>query len=130
MKSITVWLSPLLNKSAREDTVKYFSRMYRKLAHSTNTCFTVSGIPQDWQVDWEGGDGSAQHGQSLISMVALLLLLWLLLLVAYASSCHKVCLASVNVLPGNIKRVYKGSGSVPKIFQLCLYSAMAVKPVF
>jgi len=36
-----------LNKSAREDTVKYFSRMSRKLGFSTNMCFTVSGIPQD-----------------------------------------------------------------------------------
>ena len=43
-------MSTLLNKSAREDTVKYFSRMFSKLAHSTNMCFTVSGIPQDWQV--------------------------------------------------------------------------------
>ena len=34
---------------ATEDNVKYFSRMSRKLAHSTNMCFTptVSGIPQD-----------------------------------------------------------------------------------
>ena len=32
-----------VNKSAREDTVKYFSRMSRKLAHSINMCFTVSG---------------------------------------------------------------------------------------
>jgi len=38
-----------LNKSAREDTMKYFSRMSLKLAHSTNMCFTVTGIPQDWQ---------------------------------------------------------------------------------
>jgi len=35
IKSITVCLSTLLNKSAREDTVKYFSRMSRKLAHSS-----------------------------------------------------------------------------------------------
>jgi len=39
----------LLNKSVTEDTVKYFSRMTRKLEHSTNMCFTVSGIPQHWQ---------------------------------------------------------------------------------
>ena len=38
-------MSTLSNKSAREDTVKYFSRMSRKLAHSTNMCFTVSEIP-------------------------------------------------------------------------------------
>ena len=37
-------------KSVTEDTVKYFSRMSCKLAHSTNMCFSVSGIPQDWQV--------------------------------------------------------------------------------
>ena len=36
-----------LNKSAREDTMKYFSRMSLKLAHSTNMCSTVSEIPQD-----------------------------------------------------------------------------------
>jgi len=30
--------------------MKYFSRMSRKLAHSTNMCFTVSEIPQDWQI--------------------------------------------------------------------------------
>jgi len=30
--------------------MKYFSRMSRKLAHSTKMCFTVSAIPQDWQV--------------------------------------------------------------------------------
>jgi len=35
--------------------VKYFSRMSRKLAHSTNMCFAVSGIPQGWQVG--GGSG-------------------------------------------------------------------------
>ena len=29
------------------NTVKYFSRASRKLVHSTNICFTVSGIPQD-----------------------------------------------------------------------------------
>jgi len=29
------------NKSVTEDTVKYFSRMSRDLAHSTNICFTV-----------------------------------------------------------------------------------------
>jgi len=45
--SMIVKLSTLSNKSARQDTVKYFSRMSRKLAHSTNMCFTVSGIPQD-----------------------------------------------------------------------------------
>jgi len=40
----------LLNKSVTEDTVKYFSRMSRKLVHSNNIpgiCFTVSGIPQN-----------------------------------------------------------------------------------
>ena len=50
IKLITVWLSTVLNKSVTEDTVKYFSRMSHKLAHSTNMCITVSGIPQDWQV--------------------------------------------------------------------------------
>ena len=33
-----------------KETVHYFSRMSRKLVHSTNMCFTVSGNPQNWQV--------------------------------------------------------------------------------
>ena len=40
----------LLNKSVAEEAVKYVSRMSRKLVHSSNICFTVSGISQDWQV--------------------------------------------------------------------------------
>jgi len=47
----------LLNKSVTEDIVKYFSRMSRKLVHSTNICFIVSGIPQDWQ----GGGSSPRN---------------------------------------------------------------------
>jgi len=54
-------LSTLLNKSARENNVKYFSRMSRKLAHSTNMCFTVSGIPQDWQVGDHPGWAGARR---------------------------------------------------------------------
>ena len=46
----------LLNESVTEDTVKYFSRMSCKLRHSTNICFTVSGIPQDWQVGGSSPD--------------------------------------------------------------------------
>jgi len=37
----------LLNKPATEDTLKYFSGMSRKLVHSTNICFTVSGLPSN-----------------------------------------------------------------------------------
>jgi len=57
----------LLNKSVREDTVKYFSRMFRKLVHSSNICFTVSGIPQDWQVGGSGVTGRALSDERLLS---------------------------------------------------------------